>query len=156
MKTLAQTIISFLLVILTIDTSAQHLGDSNFSDTNRHALDKKVIAEYSGGRFGFSSISLTLYSDSTYLYTSWLHTGDSYEDQGIFSRSKSKIRLRSDTLITVKSFLGQRSFNAFDNKTYRLRGDKILLYTMRQEIFDRADYYAAYFTLYLIDRKKTE
>ncbi len=150
----AQTIILFLLVILTIDCFAQRLGDVNSLDTTRQALDKKVIAEYSGGRFGFSAISLTLFSDSTYTYASWQHTGDSYSDKGTFSRNKTKIRLRSDSLITTKSHFGQRTFIVFDNKTYRLRGNKILLYSRRQEIFDRADYYSTYFTLYLVDYNK--
>lgn len=145
------TIILFFSIIITVHGYAQNTLDSLNEETGRRTLDKKIIAEYSGGRFGFSSISLTLFMDSTYLYTSWLHTGESFTDKGTFSRSKTKIRLRSDSLISVKSHSGQRSYMVFDNKTYRLLDDKILLYSRRQEIFDRADYYATYFTLYLVD-----
>ena len=151
-----KTKIIFLFVAFAINSYGQNLVDSNTSVNNENTSERKVIAEYSGGRFGFSSISLTLFSDSTYIYYSWLHTGDKYHDKGIFSRSQSKIMLHSDTLITLNNFFGQRTFIAFDNQKFRLQGDKILLYSKRQEIFDRSDFYEAYFTLYLNDLKKKE
>ncbi len=145
------TIILTFLTLLTIHGYAQNTLDSILTNTGLRAVDKKVIAEYSGGRFGFSGLSLTLYSDSSYFYTSWTHTGKSYSDKGTFTRYKSKINLRSDTVITMKGLLGPVSFTVFDNKIYRVRDNKILLYSRLEELFDRHEFYESYYTLYRTD-----
>lgn len=145
------TIFLNISILLTVNVYAQKTVDNVCIAKGLGLIDKKIIAEYLGGRYGFSVLSLTLYSDSSYLYTSWSHTGESYVDKGKFARHKSKINLRSDTVITLADIFGPRNIIVFKNNTYRVKENKILLYSRREELFDRHEFYETYYTLFKVD-----
>ncbi len=107
-----------------------------------------AIANYTGGRFGYSSTRLILLSDSTFTYSSWLHTGHSWTDDGTFSRTDSTITLTSSQY-KPKSKGSKKVAANFENVTYRMTKDRILMYTEAEERSQDSSYVVSYKTLYL-------
>jgi hypothetical protein len=135
----------FSTCLLTLSSLAQ------VADTVGHD-SSLLIDEYEGGRFGFSGLYLSLYSDSTYVYSGWYDSGGSFVDKEVFIRKDSTINLCSFGYLNKTDKRYDNNFLTFKSKTYRLRGEKILIYSKRQEKSRNSDFYIAYKTLY----KKTK
>ena len=95
----------------------------------------------------YSRVTMILYSDSTYSYKEWCHTGLNIADYG-------KFKLR-DTLLTLYSINSEETKigsskvsnnKIFTGQGYRVYEKSLLLYTLKQEE-ENADYYKLYFTL---------
>ena len=74
---------SFLTIVLTIILLCSFIKDN------------KPFEEYEGGRLGYSSVDIKLYSDSTYSYYEWVHTGDYTYDKGNWQKVNEKYFLNS-------------------------------------------------------------
>ena len=105
------------------------------------AATKDTIAFFEGGHI--APITLTLYSDSSFMYHEWtdiMFISTKYG--GTFSRTDSTI-----TLCTKKNFAWLRRKDQRMNCTvYRMVNNSVLLYTKEEEQRN-ADYYKAYYTL---------
>jgi hypothetical protein len=110
---------------------------------------KIEILKYSGGRFGYSGIYLSLFSDSTYIYSCWLDNGFSFNDEGRYLIIDATITLCSNGYSKDKMNKKKNKHANFENETYRMEEDKILLYTEKQEKKDKSNFYSSYYTLYL-------
>lgn len=115
------------------------------SDSVKAKEIKTVFAEYSGGRDMYSSVDLTLYTDSTFSYIYALHTGILVYDEGTYHLNDSIIILCSNGC-SLKFLKKKKKGCHFKCELYRMIDDKILLYTHEQEK-EHKSYYELYFTL---------
>lgn len=141
-----------LCILFVVLLFAMKINFSFSQDEIRNLKSKHIIAVYAGGRFGYSGEHLTLYSDSTYDYDKWLHTGHTTRDTGTFFRKDSAITLCSKDFYPNKK-KRKKDFYYFECASFRIRENKLLLYTEQQKKTDTLDYYATYFTLYLQPEK---
>ncbi len=128
-----------LLLIITA-----FLSNTSWSQDSTH-----VIAQYNGGRFGYSWTSLTLRSDSSYTYTSSSHNrGGRMVERGSYHMNDSTISLYSRR---YNANTGKRKPKMMrkDDCMYRKVKNTILMYTQEQEKNSESDYYRVYHTLYL-------
>jgi hypothetical protein len=114
--------------------------------------DKKQFDEYRGGRFGYSSVTIKLYNDSTYYYSEWNHTGRSIKDNGKWGKINDHYYLNS----TSKTRWTSR--NGKSDKIYRFETQEfnITIDTLRFMPKDAKDndYFDAYYTLYKVTNTK--
>lgn len=101
-----------------------------------------LLATYMGGRFGYSSITLELYTDSTFHYSSWVHTGQSVKASGVFTTTDSTI-----TLLAADDSKN-KGHGSFQPIPYRMKAGVIKLYTVEDEK-ENPEYFHEYHTLYL-------
>ncbi len=90
--------------------------------------------KYSGGRFGFSGVNLEIFSDNSYQYSSFMHSGSLITDTGYLTFKKGKFYLNSKK--TIRKFKGK---TISKKKNFKM-----------QEVFINAD------TIRLIPKKQSE
>lgn len=84
----------------------------------------QIWEEYQGGRHGYSSVRLTLNSDSTYQYYEWFHTRASRRDTGRWEKKEKYLILTS----TVQSFWQSPTVQQKKiKKEYLFKNDKFQL-----------------------------
>lgn len=82
---------------------------------------------FNGGRFGYSSNTLNVYSDSTFYYSEWVHTGRSVKDIGEIEYVNGKTYLNS-TKTKSKYRKGKTSNNLkFTKKEILIKGDTLFI-----------------------------
>jgi hypothetical protein len=113
--------------------------------------NKWIIASYSGGRSGYSGISLDLYSDSSYTYSGWSDGGHSWGDSGTYKRADSLIRLYPKKYTSRKGYKKQITKN--QGSVYRIQKNTILFYSIKEDKKDPY-FYKEYFTLYRDENSK--
>ncbi len=111
----------FIFLILLIGCSTH----------KKYNLEKLTSETYNGGRFGYVYTTLFIYSDSTYQYSEFVHSGRSIDDFG-----------------KIKSFNGKTYLNSIKTKTkYRKGKSSKKKYFKKQEIKIKGD------TLFIIPEK---
>ena len=99
---------------------------------------------FKGGRFGYSHNILNIYSDSTYYYSEWMHTGRSIKDIGIIKYDNGKTYLNS-TRTENKYRKSKTSSNLkFVKEEFLIKGDSILLVPKNK---NNIQYNKEYYTL---------
>lgn len=139
--------ISLILIVLsgTFDVFSQDSFSSTISDPSGEK-EKILLARYAGGRYGSQTIKLLLFSDSTYFYSSRFQSGASFSDEGTYLIVDSTITLCSRDY--VKSNKTRQEVHAiFENMTYSLIGDKIILFTADDMKHDKIGFLNDYYTL---------
>lgn len=109
--------------------------------------DTTLLAKYRGGRIMYSSLTLNLYTDSTYTMTEWIHTGYSSKETGRYSLNDSLITFYPKKKKTKSRKKVRRSRN-MEPRSYMYSVDTILLYDPTD---DPIGYGALYKTLYKKD-----
>ena len=107
--------------------------------------DNQPYNEYNGGRFGYSGVTIKLYSDSTYYYSEWNHTGQSINDNGKWTFQDERFQLQSSsrTRWTGRNSKSAKTYR-FDMQEFTINGDTLKL--VPKDITDN-DYYETYYTL---------
>lgn len=102
--------------------------------------NKQVILKYYGGEAGHSGNYLTLYSDSSYIYSGWNDAGPSWKYEGTFKRADSTITLypKYYTYNTHRKKLTA----PIQALVYKMRANGILMYTKEEE--NLAEFYTLY------------
>jgi hypothetical protein len=114
--------------------------------------DKKQFDEYQGGRFGYSGVTLKLFSDSTYYFSEWNHTGRSIKDSGKWGKTNQYHYLNSNTKTrwTGRNGKSDKIFR-FEMQQFTIKGDTIKL--MQKDQKDN-DYFDMYYKLYKVEKTK--
>ena len=100
--------------------------------------EPKIIKEYAGGRNGYWRHSLTLFDNSGYLYTEWIHIGYSLKDTGNFELKNGKLILNSIETVVKQRNLGSKkrekrferrhqNYKHFENESFQVDNNKIYL-----------------------------
>jgi hypothetical protein len=120
------------------------LSIGSFAQNNQ----KNLVAAYEGGHH--APKTLLLYSDSSFRYSS---SSDimliTKKSKGIFSRTDSSI-----TLYTRKKLAFLKSgMRKYWPSTWRIRNNKILFYSVKDEQSKDAGFYKAYNTFSLVEKQ---
>jgi len=102
-----------------------------YSQDTTKKKDKQVISRYSGGELGLDELQLTLYSDSSYLYSCWNDDGQSWSFENMFRRTDSTIVLYSKDTILNNGHKTGKVIN--DSSVYRAKNNTILFYSKEDE-----------------------
>ena len=98
---------------------------------------KHVVEKYEGGSPYHSHLIVTLFSDSTFTYSTWYHnspkTTRTYK--GLWHKLPGKLMLDSE-----------KGHGVFHNETFNLKGDTLRLYS-RKDSIENPRFYREYFTL---------
>ena len=135
-------IISFLLLL-----GSYGFGQDLKLESGSYNIPQDTVAMYTGGHFGYTSHSLTLFADSTYTYSFWYHSGGFVYDEGTYEINDSLITLCSKGYVKLKKKKNEKKV-LFGNETYRMAQNKILLYTLQEEKKDKDSLITKYNTLY--------
>jgi|694.fasta_scaffold148540_2 hypothetical protein len=113
---------------------------------------EKQFDVYQGGRFGYSLVTLKLYSDSTYYYSEWNHTGRSIKDNGKWGRIYDHYYLtsKSKTRWTGRNGKSDKIFR-FETQEFIMMSDTIKF--IPKDAKDN-DYFDAYYKLYKVTNTK--
>jgi hypothetical protein len=113
---------------------------------------EKQFDVYQGGRFGYSGVTLKLYSDSTYYYSEWNHTGRSIKDNGKWGRRYDHYYLtsKSKTRWTGRNGKSDKIFR-FETQEFIMMSDTIKF--IPKDAKDN-DYFDAYYKLYKVTNTK--
>jgi hypothetical protein len=149
-------LIVIIFLFNQVNGLTQDITSIKSKETDKVSNQKIQISKYSGGRFGFSGIYLTLFSDSTYYYSCWLDNGFSFTDEGTFRTTKSYIILCSKEYFDKSLSRKKQKQAIFKNKPYRMIKNKILLFSEKEEKKDKDNYYSSYLTLHLENKKNNE
>jgi hypothetical protein len=114
--------------------------------------NEKQFDEYHGGRFGYSGVALKLFSDSTYYYSEWNHTGRSIKDSGKWGKSNQYYYLNSNakTRWTGRTGKSDKIFR-FEMQQFIIKGETIKLMPKDQK---NNDYFEMYYKLYKVEKMK--
>jgi hypothetical protein len=114
--------------------------------------DEKIFDEYQGGRFGYSGVTLKLYSDSTYYYSEWNHAGQSIKDSGKWGKTNQHFYLNSETKTRWTGRNGKSDkIYRFKMQKFTILGDTLKLIPKDQK---DNDYFDAYHKLYKVSNTK--
>jgi len=113
---------------------------------------RKQFDEYQGGRFGYSGVTLKLYSDSTYYYSEWNHNGYSIEDNGKWGRKNGRFYLNSKyrTRWSGKNVKSYKIYR-FETQEFIISSDTLKF--IPKDAKDN-DYYNEYYKLYKVTNTK--
>ena len=113
---------------------------------------EKQFEEYQGGRYGYSGVNLKLYSDSTYYYSEWIHTGQSIKDSGKWKKINNHYYLNSisNTKWTGRNGKSDKIYR-FEMQEFTILGDTLKLIPKDQK---DNDYFDAYYKLYKVRNTK--
>ena len=116
------------------------------------AKDEKPFDEYQGGRYGYSKATLKLYSDSTYGYSEWIHTGSSIHDNGKWGKINHVYYLssKSKTRWTGRHGKSDKAFR-FEMQQFTITADTLKLIPKNEK---DADFFDAYYTFYKVKQEK--
>jgi hypothetical protein len=100
-------------------------------------LRKHVVEKYEGGSPYHSHLIITLFSDSTFTYSTWYHSSPKKTNtyKGVWHKTPGKLVLDS-----------QKHSGVFHNESYVLKGDTLRLYT-KEDSVKSYQFYKEYFTL---------
>ena len=100
--------------------------------------------KYSGGRFGYSGVNLEIYSDNSYQYSSFMHSGSSITDTGYLTFKKGIFYLNSKK--TIRKFKGKTISKKknFKMQEVYINADTIRLIPKKQS---ESEFYKHYYTL---------
>ena len=98
---------------------------------------KHVVEKYEGGSPYHSHLIVTLFSDSTFTYSTWYHSSPKKTRtyKGVWHKVPNKLMLDS-----------QKGHGVFRNETFNLNGDTLRLYS-REDSIKSPHFYKEYFTL---------
>ena len=114
--------------------------------------DEKIFDEYQGGRFGYSNVTLKLFSDSTYYYSEWGHTGRSIKDSGKWGKTNKHFYLNSETKTSWTGRNGKsEKIYRFEMQKFTILGDTLKLIPKKHK---DNDYFDAYYKLYKVINSK--
>ena len=113
----------FIFLILLIGCSTH----------KKHNLEKLISETYNGGRFGYVYTTLFIYSDSTYQYSEFVHSGRSIDDTGEIKNLNGKIYLNS--IKTKTEFRKGKSSKKlhFKEQEIRINGDTLFIIPVKSK-----------------------
>jgi hypothetical protein len=97
------------------------------STHKKHNLEKLTSETYNGGRFGYVYTTLFIYSDSTYQYSEFVHSGRSIDDFGKIENLNGKTYLNS--IKTKTEFRKGKSSKKlhFKKQKIKINGDTLFI-----------------------------
>jgi len=112
----------FILLFLLLGCSTLKRQDS-----------KKITSEtYNGGRFGYTYTTLYIYSNDTYVFSEFVHTGRTVDDNGTLEKLNGKTYLNS-TKTKTKFRKGKSSKELrFIKQEIKINGDTLLIIPKKQ------------------------